>query len=79
MALFHLFGTLTSGDGEVFIVEVGVEGLVGGKGRRVGSKGKVSIREICCDMEKGEVVGVYRDGTRGECKKDFVGVFYVFE
>lgn len=65
--------------GEVFIVEGDVEGLVGGKGRRVGSKEKVSIKELCRDTEKGEVVGVYRDRTRGECKGDFVGVFYVFE
>lgn len=67
--------------GEVFIVEVevDVEGLVREKGRRVGSKEKVSIKELCCDTEKGEVVGVYRDGTRGECKEDFVGVFCVFE
>ena len=60
-------------------VDVDVQGLVGGKGRRVGSKDKVSIKEICCDMEKGEVVGVHSNGTRGECKEDFVGVFYVFE
>ncbi|THY80343.1 hypothetical protein D6C92_10630 [Aureobasidium pullulans] len=64
VALFHLFGTLTSVGGEVFIVEVevDVEGLVREKGRRVGSKDKVGVKELCRDTEKGEVVGVYRDG-----------------
>ncbi|KEQ58351.1 uncharacterized protein M437DRAFT_59439 [Aureobasidium melanogenum CBS 110374] len=79
IAMFHLFGPQNNAlNVPIIIIELGNDADFT-MCQCLNTRANVSVSSLCKDMKAGEILAVYKDGSRGDCRDDFVGVFCILE